>query len=366
MTKIPFLDLSAQYRELKPELDEAMARVLLECAFVGGEELQAFEQSFAKYLGATSCIGVGNGTDALEIALEALELPPGSEVIVPANSFIATAEAVTRAGHRVVFCDCDPDSYTLSVADAARRVGAATRAIIPVHLYGQPCDMDGVRQLADAHGLKVIEDCAQAHGAEFRGRKVGTFGELAAFSFYPGKNLGAYGDGGAIVSCDERLATRCRMIANHGRIAKYDHEFEGRNSRLDGLQAAVLRVKLRHLERWTESRRLHAAHYGALLEGSPVLAPREIRERRHVYHLYVVRVEERERVQQKLREAGIDSGVHYPIALPFLKAYRRLGHREEDFPVAASYQGKLLSLPLFPELGRQQIERVCGVLHSLG
>jgi dTDP-4-amino-4,6-dideoxygalactose transaminase len=362
--KVPFLELKAQYQGIKAEVDEAMARVVGECGFIGGAEVKGFEEAFAAYLGASSCIGVGNGTDALEIALEALELPAGSEVIVPANSFIATSEAVTRSGLRVVFCDCDPETYTLSISDAASKITPATKAIIPVHLYGQPCDMEGVRRLADSHGLKVIEDCAQAHGATFHGKRIGTLGDVAAFSFYPGKNLGAYGDGGAMVTSNEELATRCRMIANHGRISKYDHEFEGRNSRLDALQAAVLRVKLGHLEEWTESRRRNAARYTELLQGMEVVTPVERPGLRHVYHLYVVRVEERDRVQARLKEAGIETGVHYPIPLPFLQAYRRLGHREEDFPVAAAYHGKLLSLPMFPELSGEQIERVCEALRQ--
>ena len=363
--KVPFLDLLAQYRELKTEMDAAIAGVIRDCAFIGGSRVQQFEEEFAAYLGASRCIGVGNGTDALEIALEALQLPAGSEVLLPANSFIATSEAVTRSGHRVVFCDCNPESYTISIADAARRITPETRAIIPVHLYGQPCDMDAVMEFAKNHGLKVIEDCAQAHGATYQGRRVGTFGDLSAFSFYPGKNLGAYGDGGAIVTMDAALAERCRMIANHGRISKYDHEFEGRNSRLDGVQAAVLSVKLKHLERWTEARRANAARYTELLQGSAAATPAEHPDKRHVYHLYVVRVAERDRVQARLKESGIDAGVHYPIPLPLLKAYHYLGHRPEDFPVAASYHGELLSLPMFPELSSEQIERVCRELKDL-
>ncbi len=230
---IRFLDLEKQYRSIAPAINAAVRAVIADQAFIGGKYVAAFEEEFARFVGGGICVGVGNGTDALEIAIEALSLPPQSEIIVPANSFIATSEAVTRAGHRVVFCDCDPDTYTLSVADFAEQISSETRAVIPVHLYGQPCDMTPILDLAARHRLRVIEDCAQAHGAEYRGRRVGTFGDAATFSFYPGKNLGAYGDAGAIVCREEELACQCRMIANHGRLRKYEHLFEGRNSRLE-------------------------------------------------------------------------------------------------------------------------------------
>ncbi|GFO53234.1 glutamine--scyllo-inositol aminotransferase [Geomonas sp. Red276] len=360
--QIKFLDLAAQYRAIKPEIDRAIARVIEESAFIGGKPVASFEESFASYQQAAHCVGVANGTDALEIVLKALELPAGSEVIVPANTFIATSEAVTSAGLKVVFCDCDPATYTISVADAARKVTPATRAIIPVHLYGQPCDMDAVMALAQKHGLAVVEDCAQAHGAQFRGQRVGTFGVAGTFSFYPGKNLGAYGDGGAIVTGDADLARQCRMIANHGRIAKYDHEFEGRNSRLDGLQAAILEVKLRHLEEWTEARRMVASRYTELLAGSGIVPPAVQPDVGHVFHLYVVQVEGRERVQEILKKKGIDSGVHYPMILPLLGAYRHLGHTAADFPAAAGLMTRILSLPLYPELGKEEQERVAETL----
>jgi len=345
-----FLDLAAQYQSIKQEMDEAIARVIAETAFIGGKHVRSFEERFAAYLGLPCCVGVGNGTDALEIALMALDLPKGSEVIVPANSFIATSEAVTNAGLKVLFCDCDPETYTISADDASRRITPETKAIIPVHLYGQPCDMDAVMALADRHGLKVIEDCAQAHGATFRGKTVGSFGDAGTFSFYPGKNLGAYGDGGAIVTASEKLATRCRMIANHGRIAKYDHEFEGRNSRLDGLQAAILGVKLSHLPEWTKARQSVAARYDELLPGCNCVTPKLHPEARHVYHLYVVQVEAREEVQKKLSAQGVETGVHYPIMLPLLGAYRYLSHRPEEFPVSARLMSRILSLPIYPEL----------------
>ncbi|MCM0081185.1 DegT/DnrJ/EryC1/StrS family aminotransferase [Geomonas sp. Red32] len=362
MMQIKFLDLAAQYGTIKPEIDEAIAGVIAESAFIGGKPVASFEKSFASYQQAEHCVGVANGTDALEIVLKGLELPAGSEVIVPANTFIATSEAVTSAGLKVVFCDCDPFTYTLSVADAERKITPATRAIVAVHLYGQPCDMDALMHLARQRGLTVVEDCAQAHGAQFKGQRVGTFGAAGTFSFYPGKNLGAYGDGGAIVTGDPELAKRCRMIANHGRIAKYDHEFEGRNSRLDGLQAAILETKLRHLEQWTEARRSLAARYSERLSGSGLVVPAVRDGLRHVFHLYVIQVEERERVQAVLKQEGIDCGVHYPVMLPLLGAYRHLGHTAADFPVAAGLMPRILSLPLYPELGEERQDRVIETL----
>ncbi|MGP1614215.1 MAG: DegT/DnrJ/EryC1/StrS family aminotransferase, partial [Pollutimonas bauzanensis] len=258
---IKFLDLYSQYKSIQPEIDDAIGKVIAASAYIGGEVVERFEQSFASYQQAAHCVSVGNGTDAIEIVLEAFGFLPGSEVIVPANTFIATSEAVTRSGYKVVFADVDPVTYTLDVEDARRRLTSRSAAIIAVHLYGHPCDMDALMALARESGLKVIEDCAQAHGAEYKGRRVGAIGDAGTFSFYPGKNLGAYGDGGAITSNDADLARQCRMIANHGRIDKYDHQFEGRNSRLDGLQAAILSVKLRHLDAWIDHRNRVAAAY---------------------------------------------------------------------------------------------------------
>lgn len=363
--KTPFLDLHANYRSIKTEIDAAIATVIADSAFIGGKYVMAFEEAFAAYHKAAFCVGVGNGTDALEIALEALNLPSGSEVIVPANSFIATSEAVTRVGYRVRFCDCDPETCTISVKDAAKRVTAATKAIIPVHLYGRPCDMDGVMKLAASHGLKVIEDCAQAHGAEYKGQRVGGIGDLGTFSFYPGKNLGAYGDAGAIVTNDSDLAVRCRMTANHGRTEKYNHRFEGRNSRLDGLQAAILSVKLRHLDDWTEARRARARRYSEILAEQGVVTPLESYGVRHVYHLYVIECAGREALAQALKNEGIGTGIHYPIALPLLDAYSHLGGTAADFPHACGLAGRILSLPLYPELPLEQVEHVATRVASL-
>lgn len=361
---VKLLDLKRQYEEIRREMDAAIQAVLQESAFIGGRYVAAFAREFAAYQGAAHCVPVGNGTDALEIALEALDLPPGSEVLVPAFSFIASSEAVTRSGHRVVFCDVDEDTLTLSAADAERRITPDTRAIIAVHLYGHPCDMDALGALAERHGLRIIEDCAQAHGAEYHGRRVGTLGDLSTFSFYPGKNLGAYGDGGAILTQDEGLARRCRMIADHGRIDKYDHVFEGRNSRLDGLQAAVLSVKLRHLDRWTEARRAAAAAYReALGDVEGLVLPAEEAWARHVYHLFVVRTPRREALRAHLAAAGVETGIHYPIALPKLKAYAYLGQGGEPM-LANRVDGEVLSLPMGEHLAAGDVEAVAEAVRA--
>jgi dTDP-4-amino-4,6-dideoxygalactose transaminase len=357
--RIQFIDLHAQYLTIKEEIDAAIAEVLSSTSFIGGKCVKEFEEAFADYIQADTCVGVGNGTDALEIVLEALDLPPNSEILVPVNTFIATAEAVTRSGYRVRFCDCDPATYTISIPDAERRITPSTRAIIPVHLYGQPCDMDAVVSFAKSNNLVILEDCAQAHGAAYKGCKVGTFGDAATFSFYPGKNLGAYGDAGAIVSNNLKIASKCRMIANHGRVLKYVHEIEGRNSRLDGLQAAVLQIKLCHLEDWTELRRRNATEYSTLLAGTNVVTPFERDDIRHVYHLYVILVDNRDKVQAELLKAGIETGIHYPVPLHLQPAYLHLGHCKGDFPVAEELSEKILSLPLFPELSTEQIAHVC-------
>jgi len=353
--KIPFLDLHANYCEVKREIDDAVGRVIADSGFIGGKYIKCFEEQFAAFHDVSCCIGVGNGTDAIEIALEALGLPSGSEVIVPANTFIATAEAVTRCGHRVVFCDCEPDTYTLSATDAESRITSKTSAIIPVHLYGQPCDMKNVIDLARKHNLRVIEDCAQAHAAEFNGRKIGIFGDIAAFSFYPGKNLGAFGDAGAIVTNDVNLAKKCRMIANHGRTEKYIHEFVGRNSRLDGIQAAILSVKLKYLEKWTSLRRDSALAYRRLLSETDIVLPVEHECCRHVYHLFVVQLENRENVSEILKTKGIETGVHYPMPLHLQPAYAELGYCNGDFPVAEGLAQRVLSLPIYPEISQEQI-----------
>lgn len=361
---VRFLDLQAQYRKLKPEMDAAIADVIENSRFIGGAGNSAFELAFAAYQEVAHCIGVANGTDAIEIALEALNLPAGSEVIVPANSFIASSEAVTRAGLRVVFADVDPVTYTLDLDDVRRRLSGDSAAIIAVHLYGHPCDMDGLNALAAEHGLKIIEDCAQAHGAEYKGRRVGGLGDVATFSFYPGKNLGAYGDAGAITTNDEGLAKRMRMIANHGRTGKYDHQFEGRNSRLDGLQAAILNVKLPHLESWIQRRNELARAY---LAGLPIVndlaLPTLPADGRHGLHLFVVRTSRRDELKTFLAERGIETGVHYPIALPKLEAYAYLNQQDEPM-FANRSDTTLLSLPIGDHMTVGDVAVVCGAVRE--
>lgn len=361
---IKFLDLKAQYDSIRPEIDAAIAGVLESATFIGGAEVQAFEREFAAYQQAAHCIGVANATDGLEIAIEALGLPLGSEILVPANSFIASSEAVTRAGHRVRFFDAEPDTYLASAAGIERALTPATRAVIVVHLYGQPAPMDEILALAAHRGLRVVEDAAQAHGAEDRGRRVGALGDVGVFSFYPGKNLGAYGDAGAITTNDADIAKRARMIANHGRISKYDHEFEGRNSRLDTLQAAILRVKLRHLDAWLDRRNSVASQYLTSLYGHDALTlPSRRPEVRHAYHLFVVRTPARDALAAHLKDAGIETGIHYPVALPDLAAYNHLRESARPF-VASGMATQLLSLPIGEHMEPKDAELVASVLSA--
>ena len=357
---IPFVDLKAQYESIKPEIDKAISDVISKTAFVGGPFLKSFEEAFAGFCGVKHCVGVGNGTDAIYIALRALGIGPGDEVITVANSFIATSEAITMTGAKVVFVDINPQTYNLDATKLEQKVTPKTKAIVPVHLYGQPADMDPILAIAKKHNLKIVEDAAQAHGAEYKGRKIGSIGDMASFSFYPGKNLGAYGDGGAILTNDDELGEKARMIANHGRLDKYNHKLEGVNSRLDGLQAAVLGVKLRHLPEWSEARRRNAYLYNEYLKDSGVVTPVEIPDVKAVYHLYVVRVQDgkREKFQEALKSHGISTGVHYPIALPNLLAYEYLRHGESDFAEATKASNEIVSLPMFPELTEAQIKYV--------
>ena len=355
---IQLVDLKAQYETIKQDVDSVIHDVVSETAFIGGEYIKKFEVSFAQFCGAKHCIGVGNGTDALFIALKTLGIGAGDEVITVANSFIATSEAITQTGARAVFVDINPQTYNIDTDKIEKKITSRTKAIIPVHLYGQPVDMDPILALAKKHDLKIVEDAAQAHGAAYKGKTIGSLGDMACFSFYPGKNLGAYGDAGAIVTSDDVLAKKARMFANHGRIGKYDHEMEGVNSRLDGLQAAILGVKLRHLDAWSEARRKNAYLYNEYLQGTDLATPIEIPNVKAVYHLYVVRTnkEQRSDLQAHLKAKGISTGIHYPIALPNLKAYAYLNHTKNDFPEATKASEEILSLPMYPELTESQIK----------
>jgi len=359
---INFLDLHAQYLSIKDEIDYAIASVIRDSAFIGGKYAKEFEENFSEYQNAKYCIGVGNGTDALEIAIEALNLPKNSEIIVPANSFIASAEAIIRSGHRVVFCDVNSDDYTISVSDIKNRINSNTSAIIAVHLYGHPCDMDALLSIAKKHNLKIIEDCAQAHGAEYRNKKIGAIGDVGCFSFYPGKNLGAYGDAGAIVTNNKELSVKCRMIANHGRISKYDHKFSGRNSRLDGLQAAILNVKLKYIDQWTSQRIMIAEEYLTQLANcSDVVLPVQQKWAKQVYHLFVIRTKNRNNLIRVLSDAGVQTGIHYPIALPKLEAFKYLGQSEEE-GFAWNSDESLLSLPVNTALSLDAVRKVSNII----
>lgn len=362
--QIPFVDLKSQYDNIKEDIDKAIATVISKTAFIGGTHLKNFEDAFAEFCQVKHCIGVGNGTDALYIALRTLGIGMGDEVITVANSFIATSEAITMTGAKVVFVDMNPRTYNIDTTRIEEKVTSKTKAILPVHLYGQPADMDPILNIARKHNLKVIEDAAQAHGAVYKGKRIGSIGDIACFSFYPGKNLGAYGDGGAIVTNHDEWALKARMIANHGRIDKYDHEIEGVNSRLDGLQAAILKAKLKYLTLWTEARRRNAYIYNKYLAGSNLITPVEISDVTAVYHLYVVRMKEdfRTKFRDHLQAKGISTGIHYPIALPNLKAYNYLNHTESDFPEATKASREIVSLPMFPELTESQIKYISEVI----
>ncbi|HYP02752.1 MAG TPA: DegT/DnrJ/EryC1/StrS family aminotransferase [Pyrinomonadaceae bacterium] len=365
---IPFVDLQAQYRAIKREVDEAIARVVESAAFILGREVEAFESAFAEYLGARLCVGVSNGTAAIQLAVMACDIGAGDEVIVPANTFFATAEAVSTAGAVPVFVDADPVSYTIDVNRIEAAITPRTRAIIPVHLYGQAADLDPIFDIAARHHLAVIEDAAQAHGALYKGRRVGARGRANCFSFYPGKNLGAYGEGGAVVTNDAEVARRVRLLRDHGSEQKYRHDIIGYNFRLEGMQGAVLSVKLKYLDGWNDLRRAHAARYGELLAGAhsagALALPEELPYARHIYHLYVVQTSERDELQKHLTAAGVQTGIHYPVPVHLQPAYRALGKRAGDFPEAERQAARVLSLPMFPELTDEQIARVAEAIRS--
>ena len=349
---VPFVDLHAQYLSIKPEIDAAISEVIATSSYIRGPQVEAFEAAWAKTVGVKHCVSCANGTDALYIAMKGLGLKADDEVITTAHSWISTTETITQAGGKVVFCDTDKDTFTIDPNLLESKVTARTVGIIPVHLYGQPCDMEPIMKFAQKHKLWVIEDCAQSHCARYRGQQVGTFGHAATYSFYPGKNLGAYGDAGAIVTNDSALADWMATYSRHG--GKGEHTMEGINSRMDGIQGAVLNVKLPHLEAWTAARRRVAARYDQLLRGvGDLVLPKIAAGRDHVYHLYVVRTERRDMLKQHLGKAGIGTVLNYPKALPFYPAYSRFAHKPADFPNAYGNQSRILSLPIFPELSEQ-------------
>jgi len=359
---VPFVDLQAQYQFIKQEVNTAIARVLDNSAFILGREVEAFETAFAEYVGAKFCVGVSNGTAAIQLAAMACGIKAGDEVIVPANTFFASAEAISTAGATPVFVDADSVSYNLDPAKIEAAITPRTRAIMPVHLYGQAADLDPIFDIAARHNLFVIEDAAQAHGSLYKGRRVGALGRVGCFSFYPGKNLGAYGEGGAVVTNDEDVARQVRLLRDHGSAQKYRHEIIGYNFRLEGIQGAVLNVKLPHLDKWNDLRREHAARYGELLKETELVLPREMPYARHVYHLYVVQTNNREELQQSLSEAGVQTGIHYPVPVHLQPAYASLDYKRGAFPEAEKQSARVLSLPMFPELTIEQIQRVAEVI----
>ena len=356
---IPFVDLKAQYYRYQTEIDNAIQSVIDETAFIGGHYVNKFEQQFASTYGIKHCIGVGNGTDGIYISLKMLGVKPGDEVITATNSWIATSEAITATGANVVFTDIEENFFNIDPEKLEEKITSRTKAVIPVHLYGQSANIKKIKDICIRYNLFMIEDCAQAHFAIFEDQYVGTFGNVGVFSFYPGKNLGAYGDAGAVITDDDDIAEKIRMFANHGALKKHFHKIEGCNSRLDGIQAAILSTKLPHLHEWNKSRYLNAMKYNKLLSGiSEVVIPKIRKNCTHVFHIYCILAEKREQLQEYLRKAGIATAIHYPTPLPFLKAYEYKNYKAEDFSVTLRNQDKILSLPMYPELTDTQISYI--------
>ena len=363
--EVPFLDLEAQHRAIRDEILPLWEEVLDSAWFAGGPQVAAFEEEFAAACGVEHCVAVASGTAALRCIFRAFELVPGDEVITVPNTFIATTEAISQAGGRVVFADVDPGTYNLDPEKVEAAITPQTRGIVPVHLYGQPADMDAILEIAEKNGLWVVEDAAQAHLAQYKGRQCGSMGVAAAFSFYPGKNMGACGEAGAVTTNDAQLAGRIRMLRDHGQAKKYHHDLEGYNARCDALQGAALRVKLKHLPEWNEARRAHAQGYCRLLEDCETLTLPEVLDGvLAVWHLFVIQVADRDGVQAALKEKGVATGLHYPVPLHLQKAYAHLGYSEGAFPVTEAYSKRLLSLPMFPELTEDQVAYVCECLRQ--
>lgn len=356
---IPFVDLKKQYQSIKSDIDTAIQRVIEETAFIGGTHVKQFERAFANVYGVKHCIGCANGTDAIYIILKMLGIGQGDEVITTASSWISTSETIGQTGATPVFVDIEEDYYTIDVKKIEEKITPRTRAIIPVHLYGQIADLETLARICEQHRLYLIEDCAQSHFSQHKNRNAGTWGIAGTMSFYPGKNLGAYGDAGAIITNDDQLAEKCRMYANHGALIKHQHYIEGINSRLDGLQAAILNAKLPYILEWTEQRIANAACYTELLKDiAQVKIPVQRPDSRHTWHLYVIRAERRNELAAWLKESGVETAVHYPTPLPFMAPYQYQGASRENFPIAAAYQQEILSLPMYPELSKEQIRYV--------
>ncbi|MBA7530924.1 dTDP-3-amino-3,4,6-trideoxy-alpha-D-glucose transaminase [subsurface metagenome] len=363
---IPLVDLKAQYNSIKTEIDNAIQRVLDNTSFIMGDELKKFEEEFALFCNTKYAIGVANGSDALILALRACGIGKGDEVITVPHTFIATTEAISNVGGKIIFVDIDSKTYTVDVSKIEEKIGNKTKAIIPVHLYGQSADMNPILKIAKKYDLKIIEDAAQAHGAEYQGKKVGSIGDVACFSFYPGKNLGAYGDAGMITTNNEEIANKLKMLRNHGRLtAKYEHQIEGYSSRLDNLQAAILRVKLKYLNKWNSIRRKNARKYNELLNNiEGVITPHEADYANHVYHLYVIRTENRDKLIEELKLKGVATGIHYPTPLHLQPAYSYLGYKEGDFPITEKASQEILSLPMYAELNDRQIDEIVKLIKN--
>jgi dTDP-4-amino-4,6-dideoxygalactose transaminase len=364
--KIPFLDLKAQYSSIKDEIHQALENVLENTAFAGGPFVAEFEKKFAAFCNTKHAIGVGSGTDALLAALIAAGVGPGDEVITVPDTFIATAEAISFCGARPVFVDIVEATYNMDPDKLEAAITPKTKVIIPVHLFGQMADMDPIMEIARKKGIQVIEDAAQAHGAEYKGQKAGSIGHLGCFSFYPGKNLGAYGEAGAVVTNSDELADRVRMFRDHGQPKKYYHDMVGFNARMDGFQGAVLNVKLKYIDRWNEARRRNAAFYGEQLKNgvNGMALPREADYAKHIYHIYAVRVKNRDALMDALSKKEVATGIHYPVPLHLTGAYEPLGYKRGDFPVAEKCAGEFVSLPMFPELTEEQIRYTCDAIKS--
>jgi dTDP-4-amino-4,6-dideoxygalactose transaminase len=354
--KIPFVDLKSQYESIKPEIDGALAAVIKQTAFIGGKFVDQFEKDFANAYCVKHVLGCGNGTDSIYILMKMMGIGEGDEVITVANSWISSSETITQTGARPVFVDAHPEYYSMDETKLEAKITGATKAVIAVHLQGQMCDIEKIKSICDAHGLFLIEDCAQSHFSEFNGTRAGLSGHAGSFSFYPGKNLGAYGDAGCIITNDDVLAEKCRMYSHHGALKKHQHQMEGINSRLDGMQAAILSAKLPHLAKWTEQRIQAAANYNKRLAGIPeITLPKQRPGTKHTWHLYVIRTSRRRELAEYLTARGIETSVHYPTALPNLPAYRYLGYQPSDYPVSTRLQDEILSLPIFPELTEEMI-----------
>lgn len=362
--EVPFVDLKIQYQMIQDDVNSKLQDVMRRGDFVLGQDVNAFEGEFAAYCEVDYAVGVDSGYSALELILRAYDIGLEDEVITAANTFIATALAITNTGAKPVLVDVDPATFNLDPTRLEAAITPATRAIMPVYLYGQTADMDPIMQIASQYGLRVIEDAAQAHGARYKGRRAGSLGDAAAFSFYPGKNLGAYGDGGAVVTDDAALAERVRMLRNLGMHVKYHHEIKGFNHRLDTMQAAVLRVKLGHLDNWNAARRQVARQYDDRLADLPVVTPFTADWAEHIYHLYVIRTENRDALQNYLKQAGIASGLHYPIPIHLQPAYQELDYQEGDFPITEQYAKEILSLPMYPELTSDAVDYVANTIKT--